>query len=438
MNWPQSVINSKLVAEFIQVNRADADDIEPGLLPAFRLFAAFQIAVLCIGVVIAKIVHPELHLLYLALFSIIWMVAQLAYLSIPTLPRRLGRRYLPIALGAASATPIAQRVVFYLLQGQMVTLFKSGEVANSGWYLLVSLLVPLVLIAWQYSFRAVIRFSISFFFITLLLPVWIFGLRDPKWLDVIDLSLSSSVTFVLVGYIITKLVNAQREKQQALTRVNKQLLDHAATVEQLAISHERNRLARDLHDTLAHTLSAVTVQLEAVDSAWDYAPAQARELLRKSLGNARSGLGETRRALRALRSAPLEDLGVVLALRTLAESTAARHELDLQLDLPDTLVLPPELEQNIYLIAQEALSNVAHHADARTLWVRLDRQDELITLKITDDGKGFTAARRDAIGHYGLQGMKERAEMIGGTLNVTSTPGRGTTVLLQISRRDAG
>ena len=220
--------------------------------------------------------------------------------------------------------------------------------------------------------------------------------------------------------------------------MNEQLLDHAATVEQLAISHERNRLARDMHDTLAHTLSAVTVQLEAVDSSWDSAPQQARDLLRKSLSNARHGLDETRRALRALRAAPLDDLGVVLALRTLAESTAARHGLDLKLDLPDSLVLPPELEQNVYRIAQEALTNVAHHASAQTLWVSLERQDDLITLKIADDGKGFVTARRDGAGHYGLQGMQERAEVIGGALDVTSAPGSGTTITLQIIRRETG
>src|SRR4029078_5838718 len=105
---------------------------------------------------------------------------------------------------------------------------------------------------------------------------------------------------------------------------NAKLVDYASTNEQLAVTRERNRVARDMHDTLAHTLSAVSVQLEAADSVWDSQPQQAHELLQKSLASARAGLGETRRAVRALRASPLDDLGLGLALRDLAESTADR------------------------------------------------------------------------------------------------------------------
>ena len=87
----------------------------------------------------------------------------------------------------AVITPIAQRAVFYALQGQPDAPLAPKEVANNGWYLMVWLLVPLVFIAWQYHFRAVLHFSVSFFIITLILPVWVFGLRDPQWLDVVDL-----------------------------------------------------------------------------------------------------------------------------------------------------------------------------------------------------------------------------------------------------------
>src|SRR5262249_44816572 len=163
---------------------------------------------------------------------------------------------------------------------------------------------------------------------------------------------NGALLFLLIGYIITNLRKAQREKEQALVAANAKLTDYAAAIEQLAVSRERNRLARDMHDTLAHTLSAVSVQLEAADSIWQSSPQEAHRLMEESLASARNGLGETRRALRALRSSPLDDLGLALALRDLAEATAERAGWQLDLQLADDLNLPPELEQNIYLIAQ--------------------------------------------------------------------------------------
>ena len=150
---------------------------------------------------------------------------------------------------------------------------------------------------------------------------------------VIGMTMGRLLLYLVVGFVITRMVSAQREQRQKLADANERLVAYAATAEQLAVSHERNRLARELHDTLAHTLSSLSVQLEAVDSVWGVAPEQAHDLLAKARANARSGLTETRRALQALRASPLEDLGLVLAVRNLAEATAARNGLVVQTDL---------------------------------------------------------------------------------------------------------
>jgi len=199
----------------------------------------------------------------------------------------------------------------------------------------------------------------------------------------------------------------------------------------LAISRERNRLAHELHDTLAHSLSGVAVQLEAIDTILDTNPDEAKALLQQSLATTRSGLNETRRALRALRAGPLEDLGLALAMRSLAESVASRNGLKLSLDVPEHLEnLSPELEQDIYRVAQEALENVARHAQAKNVKVRLSQNKDQLELIISDNGRGFDPSKIDAITKFGIQGMRERTEMLGGNLEVDSRPEGGTMIRL--------
>jgi signal transduction histidine kinase len=159
-------------------------------------------------------------------------------------------------------------------------------------------------------------------------------------------------------------------------------------------------------------------------------------MLRQSLATTRSGLTETRRALQALRPSPLEDLGLALALRGLSETVAARGDLKLELDVPESLKnLPPEVEEGIYRIAQEALENVAKHAHAKNVHVQLSQDDNRLALTISDDGQGFDPKNIDPVRQFGIQGMRERTEMLGGALEVDSQPERGTVIQLAWSHR---
>jgi len=188
-----------------------------------------------------------------------------------------------------------------------------------------------------------------------------------------------------------------------------------------------------LHDTLAHTLSGLAVQLEAVDAAWETDSDAAHTLLEQSLNATRSGLTETRRALQALRASPLEDLGLSLAIRTLAESLATRTGLTLDLHLPNDLDnLSPPVEQCVYRITQESLANVDRHANARRVSIKLAQANRHLTLTIFDDGQGFVPDEINTENHLGLKGMKERAVMVGGNLDVESGPRKGTTVRLVV------
>jgi signal transduction histidine kinase len=197
------------------------------------------------------------------------------------------------------------------------------------------------------------------------------------------------------------------------------------------MSEERRRLARELHDTLAHSLSAVAVQLEGVRSLWSEDPARAEQMLDRSLEAARSGLTEARRSIHALRASPLEAGGLRLALGAYVDDLAAGSDLQIELDADDPGRFDPNLEHNVFRIATEAVTNAVRHANADRIRVWMRGSGDQLSLAVQDNGAGFDPAT--ANGGHGLGGMRERAELIGGTLQIESTPQRGSTVLLRVT-----
>ena len=404
--------------------------LEPGLLQVFRWFVTGRLALLLLTV-FAQLFQPEPRILRYPLPGIIETTLLLGYLSWPWLRERLGRAYLPLALMATSIGPIVE---YALTAGLRLMQGVSGTAAITDvWQLILVLFIPLIMVAWQYDFRSVIVFCAG---TTMLDWAWLIVLaimQRSRLETAMGLVFVRSLLFALVGYVVVRLMKEQRAQREALAQANIKLARYATTLEQLTISRERNRLARELHDTLAHTLSAVAVQLEATSVLWDSDPAAARAMLAQSLGATRDGLNEARRAIHALRATPLEDLGLALAIRHLAESVAVRVGLALDVQGPEQINdLEPEIEQGVYRIANEALANVARHANARRLAVRLDQAGGRLTLTISDNGCGFDPASPPPDGRYGLRGMRERAEMLGGVLEIVSQPGDETTVQLTV------
>lgn len=355
--------------------------------------------------------------------------------------------YLPLMLVLIAGLPL-------VMNNLMLTGLGSGGMSSpEGMALrqLPLLFVALVITAWQYRLAGIVLFSgctalLDLLMVTLIAPLVTFVAAPPpamphefspvsfRSVDIfVILTLVRTVSFVVVGIFISQLIHRLRLQQKSLANANTRLSHYASTLESLTVSRERNRLAHELHDTLAHSLTALSVQLEAVKAYWSANRKKSRELLDQSLTATRSGLVETRRALKSLRATPLEELGLRLALRKLAESTAARGSLELELALPDPLPpLSPDVEQCLYRIAQEALENVLNHARAKRLTLSLSQTEQAITLTIRDDGVGFDLAQADNAGHFGLLGMRERAAMVGGEFNVESDRGKGTTVALTI------
>jgi signal transduction histidine kinase len=291
----------------------------------------------------------------------------------------------------------------------------------------------LVLTAWQYRWKHVVFFTLAMAGLNVGLHGWFYRPGGAPFLPPLTAFAIETVSFLLVGYFISTLMNRLRAQNVALEQANAQLVHYSSTLEHLTISRERNRLARDLHDTLAHTLSALSVQLETVKAYFDVDSGVTKELIEESLRATRSGLTETRRALKSLRASPLDDLGLLLALRRMSEESADRAKMKLHLSLPDQIEpLSPDVEQGIYRVAQEAVANVVHHANARNLTLHLAIRDGRISLIIGDDGLGFDVEQGRAAGRFGLTGMHERAQLAGGELTIESRPGQGTTMKLMI------
>jgi signal transduction histidine kinase len=203
-----------------------------------------------------------------------------------------------------------------------------------------------------------------------------------------------------------------------------------------AVLGERNRIAREIHDTLAQGYVGVSVQLEVLGELLRHnkvdAAAKHLDLTR---GYVREGLADARQSIWALRSQDSCETTLPVRLRRLVDAEVG-HEVENHFSLFGAYrPMPSETEREFLRVAQEAIHNVKKHAGAKNLFVQLEYGTNEIALEVRDDGRGFTVGEKleSPSGHFGLTGMRERAAVIGGTLEVTSESGSGTTVRLRVA-----
>ncbi len=190
---------------------------------------------------------------------------------------------------------------------------------------------------------------------------------------------------------------------------------------------ERRRIARELHDEVGQTLTGVMLQVEGLSGA---IPEDLRGQLDELRETARHGAEEVRRIVRSLRPEALEDLGLQSALAALATAFAEQAGVRVDRRLEPGPPLSDEHELVVYRIAQEALTNVARHAHASVVELRLEHQDNATVLTVADDGRGLAPGSLPSA--HGIRGMRERAMLIGAGLTITSPPAGGTQVQLTI------
>jgi len=191
--------------------------------------------------------------------------------------------------------------------------------------------------------------------------------------------------------------------------------------------HERRRIARELHDEVGQTLTGVMLQVEGLAGA---IPDALREQLDELRETARAGTEEVRHIASRLRPEALEDLGLQSALATLATAFGEQAHVHVERRLDAVLSLSEEEELVIYRVAQEALTNVARHAAATQVELWLEHASEQVTLTVRDNGRGLSSAAGPS--SHGINGMRERAMLIGAQLTITAPPNGGTQIQLTI------
>jgi len=210
----------------------------------------------------------------------------------------------------------------------------------------------------------------------------------------------------------------------------------------LAITEERQRIAREIHDILAQGFIGINIQLDAVDSALELGNQKlARERLSRARKLADQNLIEARRSVWALRSKTLEDKNFCDALRDSIRGLAAGSGLEISIDIQDDLpVIPVELQTDLLRVTQEAVMNVIKHAQATRLDVKLNCNQDSIILQITDDGRGFVILDQATIQNdwsgFGITAMRERIDRHGGQIAIDSAPNRGTSIRVNIDLVD--
>lgn len=248
--------------------------------------------------------------------------------------------------------------------------------------------------------------------------------------------LVSIPTVIFVGMYVTLYTRQAEAREQAqklaseLELANRQLSEYAARVEDLTIANERQRMARELHDTLSQGLAGLILQLEAADAhLMNNRNDKARTIVADAMKQARATLTDARHAIDDLRKTSADDLDSALHLEISRFTDATGIPCSFQADQ-----IPPladTVQETIVRAVAEGLTNAAHHAQARQVAVNVGVKDKNILVTIQDDGQGFDA---DAIpsGHYGLLGIRERVRLVNGTFEIQSESGKGTTLKVQM------
>jgi len=296
--------------------------------------------------------------------------------------------------------------VFMALVGEIVGIFRGRLRAAIG---AAAYVIALALVAYGLSF----------------------GWTDLTWWAA---SIMPITLFVVIYVTLYSRQAEARERAQLLASglesANRQLSDYAARVEDLTIAAERQRIARDLHDTLSQGLAGLILQLEAADAHLaNQRTDRAKAIVGDAMAQARITLADARRAIDDLRTTTPADpeSAICREVARFSEATGISTECQIAPDLGPI----EDVAETLLRILSEALTNAARHAQAQRVLVTAARNNGVLLMTIADDGCGFDPSTV-AAGHFGLLGMRERARLIGGEVDLSSRPGAGTTVTARL------
>ncbi|MCB8976512.1 MAG: sensor histidine kinase [Ardenticatenaceae bacterium] len=314
--------------------------------------------------------------------------------------------------------------------------------------LAISLQVPVRAAAGISTFLFVLSAQAMLFLPLLPGLAWIFVFIVATWLAgflAVDVMHANDIVAILGGYLffgtfgagLRQANEARLHSQQLLTELqetHEKLKAYTSQAQQLAVAEERNRLAREMHDSLGHRLTVAVVQMEGAQRLIPTNPERSANMIgtmRTQLKQALAELRQTVSALRSPESSAELNGSLATAVTHLAQTFQEATGLPVHLALPDDVPLLPEAHRlALYRAAQESLTNVQRHANARQAWLDLAANDEAVTLTVADDGQGFSKEVAD--GSFGLIGLRERAEQLGGVVTLGAAEQGGAKLSVQL------
>ena len=257
--------------------------------------------------------------------------------------------------------------------------------------------------------------------------MWAYYRQDVRnsLLSVLDmLNLLNTLVFILYMVVLTLSQTSEKERilrlNSQLQNANRKLEEYAQEQVRMTETRERNRLAREIHDTLGHSLTGIITGIEACIMLMDIAPEATKEQLRAIAKVARNGITDVRHSVNALRPDALETLDLEAAIRKLVEESESSTGVKIDLVFPDDLQdLDQDEEDVLYRIVQESITNAIRHGNASHIDVRIERDGSDLRIRIADNGKGCD----DIQSGFGLHHMQERIDMLKGTLSYSGKDG---------------
>jgi len=327
--------------------------------------------------------------------------------------------------------PYASRIVWYILVQGVLALSISLIAKNLG----MSFALFMALLGEAVGLYGLNRRGLlaGVYYLVLLAVslIQLSGWASTAWgfLGIIPIAL-----FVIIYVTLYMRQNDAREQAQSLAaeleQANRQLSEYAAQVEDLTIANERQRMARELHDTLSQGLAGLILQLEAADAHLNNNRSEkAQSIIGDAMEQARGTLSNARRAIDDLRQPFLDALDS--ALRREIDRFTEATGIPVHFHSDQTPTLPDPVKETLIRAVTEALTNIAHHAESQNAEVNVWMKDKSISVTIQDDGQGFDAGSIPS-GHYGILGIKERVRLVNGSFDIQSENGKGTTLKIEV------
>lgn len=244
---------------------------------------------------------------------------------------------------------------------------------------------------------------------------------------------AETLVFGLGIFFVLQLTNkilAERQMRQKLANANEQLKEYSQKIEELATVQERNRIARDIHDSLGHALTSLNIQMQTAVKLWDKEPTQAHSFLTQAQSLGKIAMQEVRKSISTLREDVREEKPLEARIETLVDDYRKGTGLLICTDISRCSSVSKPAAKTVYRIVQESLTNIFKYAEATEVKVQLKTTPEKLNLTVEDNGKGFDPQQKRS--GFGLRGMEERVITVNGQFKLTTSPGKGCRIEVKI------